>query len=533
MVKIPVQSVVKSRFTFHVSHLTLLLPGLLLLSGLLLGCTALLDPPRLATATAQAAAVASNTPPPLFLSLPDGTADSPLPATPASSTANPVITVWVNESSPAHAAALRQITADFQQQYHIDVEMVLVEPALLPKLVDSAVLTYTLPDIILHPVEYSTGWAARGILDPAATEAVLAQLGRETFEPAALELVQWNGQTAALPSDGYQQLTIYRSDWFAAKNLPPPDSFAAMLTAAQTISDTANFVSGFVVPTESNLITAHRIFEQMALANGCRLIDEKGELLLLTPACQQALDFYYGIIHNYSPIGVQTDTSTRNAYLFGRTGLIMSPPSILPQLAGLDLAAPPGCPECASQPDFLAQNSDILTQLRGVGESAVSANFAVITSLGITSEADRETAVQFATFWFNQAYPIWLAVQPEMKVPMRLGTAESPNQFLDIWLTLPLAGSNQTLTDLFGPEVATQLRTGVAQSPRWGLREGQGQVVATVYQKLTLSVVLQEMLSGYFDTGNTLREAYRRIVELIPNYPYIIELIEPTATPGQ
>lgn len=413
------------------------------------------------------------------------------------------------------------MTADFSQTYQIDVELVLVSPPLLPKLMETAVLSdaFDLPDIVLHPVEYTMGWAERGILDTAVTHEIIDEIGRDTFNPAALDLVTKDGVTAAIPSDGYPQIVIYRADWAQELGLAAPDNYEAMLTMAQTISSTVDLISGFVIPTESNLVTTHQTFEQIAIANGCQLIDEKGEVLILEPACQEALDFYYTIVHNYSPIGVQTDTSARNAYLSGRTGLIMSSPAILPRLAGLDAAAPPTCPECTT-PDFLAQSSGILTQITGSGALAEPANFSEITYLGIVNGADRETAVTFARYWFNEAYANWLAIEPERKVPLRWGTADQPRQFIDAWGSQPLTADGPSLRDLYGDGVVNQLRDSVLPAGRWGLPQGQGELVTALYENLTLSVTLQEMLSGYFDTTQTLREAYAKIIDFIPNYAY-------------
>ena len=81
------------------------------------------------------------------------------PSTPASS-------IWVNETSPAHEAALAAMAADFGASSGIQVEMVQVSPRLLPDLVQTAVLSGTLPDLILHPMEFTMGWTDAGILNP-------------------------------------------------------------------------------------------------------------------------------------------------------------------------------------------------------------------------------------------------------------------------------------------------------------------------------------------------------------------------------
>ncbi|MCP4426939.1 MAG: extracellular solute-binding protein, partial [Chloroflexi bacterium] len=397
-----------------------------------------------------------------------------------------------------------------------------VSPPLLPKLMETAVISdaFPLPDIVLHPIEYTMGWAERGILDTAVAHDIINEIGRDTFNPEALSPVMQNGLTAAIPSDGYPQLVIYRADWAQELGLAPPNNPAAMLTMAQTISNTDSLISGFVIPTESNLTATHQAFEQIAAAHSCQLIDDKGEVLILEPACQEALDFYYEIVHNYSPTGVQTTASARNAYLSGRTGLIISSPSILPWLAGLNADAPPTCAECAATPGYLAQNSGVITHIAGNGPLAQPANLSEITYLGITSAAERETAVAFARYWFNEGYANWLAVESERKIPMRWGTAAQPRQFIDAWGDQPLAANGASLRDLFGGALVAQLRDSAADSNRWGLTQGQGSLVTALYEELTFSVTLQEMLSGYFSPSQTLTEIYAKIVDLIPNYPY-------------
>ena len=508
---------------------------LLVLSLILAACqTDILTPPRLATANAAATAQSQQTAvtPEPFISLAPTPTTNPNPDISATITTitQPTLTVWINETSTDHEQVLNDIFAEFSRQTNIDLELRLVAPMLLPELMHTAVVSpqFTIPDIVIHPIEQTMGWADQGILNIDLTHEIINQIGRDTFDPNALNLVTKNGKTAAIPVHGYQQILVYRTDWFDERNLNPPLTYTDMFTAAVNFFDREQLTSGFVIPTESNLVTTHQGFEHIAIANSCQLIDDTGEVFILDEACRQALNFYYDIIHNYSPSGVQTESSTRNAYLAGRTGLIMLSPSILPQLAGLDPAAPPTCTQCASNPDFLAENSGIVTHITGSFTDTLPANFGNLTYMGITNNADRETAVAFTQFWFNQGYERWLAVESERKVPMRWGTADQPRQFIDNWGIIPLANSNLSLTDIYGADTVAQLRDGIATSPRWGYRQGQGALMSQLYEDLTLAIVLQEMLSGYFNTSKTIYEANVRIIDLIPNYSFAIE---PTPTP--
>lgn len=511
------------------------LPWLLLSAWLLAACQ-MVTPPReklQATRTAVSPTLGEEDPMLLPAPTPTGDAAAPMPQLTPPPEGPPALTVWVNETSPVHQQHLEQMANAFGAAEGVSVEIRLVAPALLPELVETAVVSdaYELPDLLLHPLAYSAGWAERGILNGEAAAAALSELDAGTFQAEALALAAGtNGDNiVALPSDGAPQLIIYRRDWFEEADLAPPDTFQRMLTAAETTFDPEQLIAGFVIPTESNLVTTHQAFEHMALANGCHLVDEVGEVQLLSEPCRQALNFYYTIVHNYSPIGVQTETSTRNAYLEGRAGLVIAGPDLLPLLAGLNEAAPPTCPECEADPAFLAANSGVLTTL--AGPQGTPTAFSAMTMLGITSAADPETAVAFARYWFNEGYESWFSIEPERKIPLRQGTISNPTQFIEAWENASLAGGRQTLADLYGEDLVTQMQESAATTERWGIPRGYGSLVTTLYEELTFSVVLQEMLSGYFDTEKTLFEAYNRVIDLIPNYPYDRVELTPTATP--
>jgi multiple sugar transport system substrate-binding protein len=516
------------------------MPGLptslgLLLFILLAACRpAVLDPPRLATQTAQAAVTPTEKAEPVILDAPTPTADpgDPISAvpTPPEVIPNQTLTLWVNETSAAHTQVLNEMAQEFTDATDIQLEVIQVTPGFLPELVDTAVLSGTLPDLILHPLEYTIGWAREGILDPAAATEIAARLDRNSFNAEALEILTLDesGTLAALPSEGWQELIIYRSDWFAEQGLAPPTNYDSLYAAAETIFQPESIFSGIVIPTDSDLVTTQQAFEFIAAASGCQLIDQKGEVTLLHPACLEALDFYLSLIYQFSPIGVQTDTSALNAYLAGRTGIIMASPAVLPALAGLDEEYPLTCSDCAT-PNYLVDNSGFLTRLQGSGDFATTSNFGTLTNLGITAAADRDAAAAFANYWFNDGYLKWLSVNPERKVPMRQGETAGSTSFITAWQALPVQPGQPTLADIYGLELTNQLVEGLTATNRWAFQAKQGQLVTSLYTDLTISRLLQEMLSGYFTSSQTIIEMHNATVAFIPNYAYAIEAtVEPT-----
>jgi multiple sugar transport system substrate-binding protein len=506
-----------------------LLPALMLILLLAACRPAALNPPRhAAQESVQQAATAE-----VYVSAaPTATPRSLTDMTTTDDTAvvHPSITLWVNETSARHGQVLEQMSADFARRSNIHAEVILVSPRLLPDLIAAAAASDTLPDLVLHPIEYTLGWAERGILDSAAATDIVNGLGRRTFDPDALEMATMAGQVdstgmpliAAVPSDGWKQLLIYRADWFAEAGLAPPDSYEAMLLAAATFFQPESLTSGLVIPTESSLVSTQQVFEQLALANGCRLINDAGEVTILHPACLDALDFYRDIVNSYSPSDVQTDGSALNAYLAGRTAFIVTSPRALAPLAGLDPGAPASCAGCVTA-DYLAQQSGFITAIRGRGEYATEAEFADLTYLGVTRSANKEAAAAFVDYWLGEGYLDWLASAPEHRVPLRWGTSEQPTRFLDAWGEIPLAENGPSLRDAYGDEMVSRLSHQLGSGRRWGFQEEQGSLMTALYEKLIFSIVLQEMLSGYFSSSQAIVEAHKRVIALIPGYEHEVE----------
>jgi multiple sugar transport system substrate-binding protein len=436
------------------------------------------------------------------------------------------ISLWVNESSPDQRPVLQDISDSFAQETGTLVDVVMVSPDRLPELVGAAAASGSLPDLILHPVTYSHGWLEQGILDPQVPTQVLGELGRESFREGTLEILHVShspGSVAALPSDGWQLLAIYRQDWFDALGLAPPNSFQNLLAAAEVIFDPDSVVSGLVVPTDSGLVSTQQVFELLATANGCELVDSQGQVTLLHPACLEALDYYRQLVNAYSPVGVQTDISALNAYLAGRTGIIVASPAVLPVLAGLDPLYVPSCPECADR-DYLARNSGMVSALVGSGELASEASFTEITALGVSTSADAEAAGEFVAYWFNDGYLKWLAASPERRVPMRTGTAEDQDGYVTAWRELNLPGEQLSLADFYGIEAVGAIERDILPTERWGFEQGQGALVTRLHDGLVLSPWLQEMLSGYFTSSQTIVEMYRSVVNLIPGYAFPLDV---------
>lgn len=227
-----------------------------------------------------------------------------------------VITVWTVLVLPNELEQMQSVLDDFTAGTGIETELVAIDPGDMPTAVTNAAAAGDLPDVLFHTVDLTQGWAADGILDAGAAEDVIASLGRETFNPAALDLVRSEGRTAAVPSDGWGQLIFYREDLFEEAGLEPPTDFDAIEEAARTLhgGDTVGLLAG----TSTSTPYTQQTFEHIALANGCELVDSEGRVDFHTPRCVEAIDRYTTWMTEYSAGGQQDELSTRATYLSGR-----------------------------------------------------------------------------------------------------------------------------------------------------------------------------------------------------------------------
>lgn len=424
------------------------------------------------------------------------------------------ISFWSTETQPERAAATQAIIDRFTAETGISVNLVLTDENALPSLTTAAVAAGTLPDVIFHPIDFTLGWAEQGILDPAAATAVIEALGVDTFAAGPLDLVSTGGQYAAIPTDGWGQLIVYRADLFDEAGLAVPDTYDNILAAATALHDPENDFFGITAATAGGEVFTQQTFEHFALANNCELVDDDGNVTLNSPECVEAVEFYGNLMTNYSPAGVQDVVSTRATYFAGQAAMIVWSPFILDEMAGLRDNAMPSCDECIDNPAFLAEVSGIVPAFSG--PSGDPAQYGQISNMGITTNADVEASQAFLEFWFNEGYLDWLAVAPEGKFPMRQGTPDDPTAFIEGWKTLEAGVDRKVpLGDVYSDEVIDTLIQGAGSFTRWGFPQGQGPLVSAVYEALPVPRLLRDVLDGVLTPEAAVEEMQFEVEDLL------------------
>ena len=406
-----------------------------------------------------------------------------------------LITFWSTEGQPDRLAKTQEIIDGFTAATGIKVQLVAVSEDALPQVMLTNAASGTLPDVVFHPLDFTIGWANAGILDSQAASDVVAALGAETFSQGALALASSGGAVAAVPTDGWGQLLIYRKDLFDAAGLEKPDTFAKIEAAAAALNDPGNNFYGITASNDPGAVFTQQTWEHFALANGCELVDDAGAVTLESSNCVEAIDFYTNLLNNYAPAGLQDVVSTRATYFAGQASMIVWSPFIMDEMAGLRDAALPTCPECADNISFLAENSDFVPAF--AGPSGAPAQYGQVSNMGIGVNDNTELSKQFVEYWLSTGYLDWLSVSPEGKFPMRQGTAENPTEYIEGWRALSSGVDRQApLSDYYSEDVINGLITGSNNFARWGFIQGQGELVTAVYATLIVPATLDEVFAG-------------------------------------
>jgi multiple sugar transport system substrate-binding protein len=427
------------------------------------------------------------------------------------------IQFWTTLIEPDRVEAQNAIIERFTEQSGIEVELVSVAEDELSNLMVSNAASGSLPEVVYHAVEFAIGWAEQGLLDPAAANAVVESLGRDTFNERALELATFEDDVASVPSDAWGQLLVYRSDLFEQAGLEPPDTYDAILAAAEALHDPGASMYGITASTDPADVFTQQTFEHFALANGCRLV-EGDEVALGSDACVEAIDTYQTLINDYSPGSVQNVDTTRATYFAGQAGMVIWSPFILDELAGLRNDALPTCPECEDNPRFLAENSAFVPAFSGSGGEP--SQYGAVAYFGIGAGSDTEPAQQFVEFMMSDGYLDWLAIAPEGMFPMRSGTQENPEEYLEGWRDLEIGVDDRAaMSDVYGDEVIDTLVQGTEQFDRWGFEEGYGSLVSAVYASLIVPQTLAEVLEGTLDAQAAAEQLQTEATEELEALP--------------
>jgi multiple sugar transport system substrate-binding protein len=423
------------------------------------------------------------------------------------------ITFWLSEDVAQRVNLIQQIVNRFQDKSGIQVKVVPLAEDQLASQIQSASAAGTLPDV-MGPLSLGLvqNLATDDLADADAANEVVDNLGRDTFSERALSLVEADGKPMGVPSDSWTQLLVYRKDLFEKAGLETPDSFDKILAAATKLKQGGQ--NGIVAATKAGDSFTEQTFEYFALANGCQLTDDQGNITLTSPQCVGTFKFYDDMIKNGSAKGGQDVDTTRAAYFAGKAAMIVWSSFLLDELAGLRKDALPTCPECRSDKRFLSKNSGVVTAIKGP-DGGEPTQFGEISNYVVVKDGNIDAAKQFVEFMMSDGYVDWLAVTPEGRFPTRTGTKDNPQEYVDAWGKLKAGVDTKApLSELYPAEVLDALTKSTDSMSRWGFTQGQGKIVGALAAEQPIPKALASMLDGQLTPDAAAKQAQADVEEI-------------------
>ena len=371
--------------------------------------------------------------------------------------------------------------------------MIPVTESELGKRATAAFAANDLPDVIYHTLQYVAPWQEAGILNVDAASEVVENLGADTFAPGALGMATIDGDTVAVPVDGWTQLVVYRKDLFEQMGLADPDSYANIQAALKALHNPPSMY-GFVAPTKVDENFMSQVLEHVLLANGATPVDGNGVSGFDGQKLKESLEFYKSLADS-SPEGDLYWKQSRELYFAGKAAMIIWSPFILDELAGLRDSAPPTINDDPTSGE-LASKTGIMSSFAGPSNPGGAA-WGDVRYFGITSDADVDAAMQFVEFSMSDGYEQTLSIAPEGKFPVRRGDASDSERFQKIWSTLPVGVDRKApLSDLYDAETINTITSGLASAQRWGVDEGQLSAASKIINSQVINRVVREYIDG-------------------------------------
>lgn len=428
----------------------------------------------------------------------------------SASNSGKTITVWTLNEQPNRLALAQSESAKFTAATGVKVKLVGVDQDQFPQLLTAAAAAGTLPDVVAElPLANVRTMSSNDLDNTAAAAQIVKDLGAGTFTTSALKYTRSGTEQLAVPADGYPEILVYRKDLFAKAGLPAPTTYADVLNDAKILDSSTT--AGIVLGDDPSTAFTQQTFEWAALANGCQLVDSSGNVTLDSKQCEDAFSWYGQLTNDYSIPGALNSTGTKTAYMAGKAAMTIWSSYLLPEMAGLDNDIMPTCPQCSSDPQFLAKNSGIVTALSGPdGSGPVTGGD--VESWVVSSTAAVGPSEEYIEYMMSTGYLGWLDQAPEGMLPTRLGTSADPNEYAVGWQKLK-TGINrpEQLTSLYSPSDIAAMQKSMNTFSRWGFSQGQGDLVGATLTQLPIPQAISSLANGDLSAEAAAEQAQKAV----------------------
>ncbi|MFQ5921501.1 MAG: ABC transporter substrate-binding protein [Anaerolineales bacterium] len=414
-----------------------------------------------------------------------------------------VIEFWTTDNEEPRVDTYEAIAARYMAEHpDVEIRIVPIDEGSISQRIATARAANRLPDIVRMGIERVSSFAADGILDEDAAEAVIESVGIGDFREGPLNMVvdPATGKHAAVPFDGWIQAIWYREDVFAGAGLAAPTSWDTILAACETLPGTGNLLYAVTLGTDPGQNYGHQVFEQVAMSNNAWPFDAAGNVTMNTPEMIEALEFYTSLQDCAVP-GPQFWRGAREAYQLDQSGMLFYSTYIMDDLVdGSGLAAGGNVD---IQIDDLPGNTGFASTMEGPNGAA---SYGQLVTLGIMVGADPVAQDVVAHFLSAENYLDVLELAAFGKVPV-LKSA------VDGWSELSPYFAN------YAPETMSQIANGFDTMQRWLFRPGydanQRAVIGDIEGRLLIPTVISAIALEGTMTPETAAEFLQEQVEAL------------------
>jgi multiple sugar transport system substrate-binding protein len=409
-----------------------------------------------------------------------------VPAQPVDKT---VVEFWTTDNEEERVNTYEDVAARFMQEHpEIDLRIVPIEEAGVSQRISTAQAANRLPDIVRMGVERVAAFAADGILDEDAAQAVINNVGVDDFRTSPLDMVTdpATGKYAAVPYDGWIQALWYRQDIFDQLSLNPPISWDDINAACDALPGTDNLLYALGLATDPGQNYPHQVFEQVAISNNAWPFDANGNVTMNTPEMVAALKFYTDLQRCAMP-GPQYWRGAREAYELDQAGMLFYSTYIMDDLidgSGTDTG------NIQIAVDDLAGKSGFAPEMKGPNGSA---SYGQLVTLAIMKDAD-PAAQQVVENFLKEGYSDVLALAPFGKVPV-LKSA------VDGWKDLSPYFAN------YSSETLDQIANGYDSMQRWLFRPDYNATQRAVVGDIEARLLVPQAISNVALEGTMTPES--------------------------
>jgi multiple sugar transport system substrate-binding protein len=402
-----------------------------------------------------------------------------------------VVEFWTTDNEEERVEVYEAVAKRFMEQNpRIDLRIVPIDEASISQRIATALAANRLPDIVRMGIERVAAFAADGILDEDAAEAVIASLGEDDFRAGPLKMVTdpATGKYAAVPYDGWIQAAWYRADMFEEAGLNPPVSWKDINATCDELPGTGNLLYALTLATDPGQNYPHQVFEQVAMSNDAWPFDEAGNVTMNTPEMVEALRFYANLQRCAMP-GPQYWRGAREAYELDQSGMLFYSTYIMDDLVEGSGMEGGGKVEIAVED--LAKKTGFASMMEGPNGSA---SYGQLVTLGIMKGAKPEAQEVVEWFLTGQNYQDVLALAPFGKVPV-LKSA------VDGWSGL------SPFFDYYSDETMAQIANGFESMQRWLFRPDYDATQRAVIGDIEGRLLIPQVISNIALEGTMTPES--------------------------